>query len=555
MDHKNKIRHVKMSKLKHIILLLIGFVLLNIICDNIFIRWDLTADKRFSLSQTTKQIVKKVDKDLLIKVYLKGDFPLDFKRLQLAVKQHLEELKSKNKHIHFTFIKPQGLEQTLIDKGMQASQLTVEKDGVLSEQIFFPWAEITYDNKTAIVDLLADSGIDQESSLQNAIENLEYAFSEAVNNLVSEKKNSIAVLKGNQELEDIYLYDFLNKLSVKYRLAPFTLAKQFTTPQELLKDISAYDLLIIAKPQKAFSASEKLILDQYIMQGGKTLWMIDHVFAEMDSLRTNGEALFLNRALNITDLLFSYGARINHNLVKDLYGSKIAVATGKVGDKTQFSQYVWPYYPLVTPEQNNPIGKNLAPVNLKFPSSIDTLPNDIKKTVLLKSSKLSKIVGLPGIVSLNSIAEKVDFKEYKSGGQILSVILEGNFNSAYNIRSRAFETDFISKSKPSKMIIISDGDIAANQIQDGQPTSLNSDKWTGQRFGNRDFLLNAVDYLLDETGLINLRSRSLEIAFLNKEKVANERYKWQFINIILPILLLLLFSLAYTYLRKRKYQL
>ncbi len=554
MDHKDKTRHMKMSKLKHIILLIIGFVLLNIFSDKFYTRWDLTADKRFSLSQTTEQVLDKVDKNLLIKVYLNGDFPLDFKRLQLAVKQHLEELKSKNNSIHYTFINPQGKEQVLIDKGMQASQLTVEKNGVLSEQIFFPWAEITYDHKTGIVNLLDDSGSDQESTLQNAIENLEYGFSEAISNLVGKKKNSIAVLKGNQELDDIYLYDFLNELGKKYRLAPFTLDKDFSKPQELQEDISKYDLLIIAKPQKVFSESEKLILDQFIMNGGKTLWMIDHVFAEMDSLRTNGEALFLNRELNLTDLLFSYGVRINHNLIEDLYGSKIALATGKVGDKTQFSQYVWAYYPLATPEPNNPIGKNVAPINLKFPSSIDTLNNDIQKTVLIKSSKLSKIVGLPSIVSLSSIAENVDFEAYKDGGQIMSVLLEGNFQSAYKNRTKAFETDFIPSSKPNKMIIISDGDIAANQIQDGQPTSLNTDIWTGQRFGNKDFLLNTVDYLLDETGLINLRSRSLDIPFLNKEKIANERYKWQFINIILPLLLLLLFSLTYTYLRKRKYQ-
>ena len=541
------------NKIKYSVLILIGLILFNVLATRFNYRWDLTQDKRYTLSETTKDLLEKIDENILVKVYLKGDFPLDFKRLQQETYQHIQELKSHNNNLHVLFIDPSGMEEELIERGLQASRLTVEEEGTISEALIFPWAEISYKSKTAQVPLLVESQNSQEEQIQFSIENLEYAFTNAIASLLSDKLKTIAILRSNEELEDIYLYDFLTSLKEKYQIAPFLLSKENESSSNILKELQEYDLCILPKPTKVFTEDEKLILDQYIMNGGKTLWLLDNVVAEMDSLQQTGEALFIPRELNLTDLLFSYGVRINYTLVEDLYCSKIAIATGNIGTKTQFNQFLWRYYPLVTPNKSHPISKKINPINLHFPTNIDTLKNDIKKTVLLESSKLTKLHGLPSLVSLSSIADKVAVEDFNSNPQIMGVLLEGNFTSAYEHRTRAFISDYKAKSSPNKMLIISDGDIIANQIQNGQPTRMDIDKWTGQQFGNKDFLLNSVDYLLNDTGILNLRGKTLNLKLLNKEEVARSKSIVQLLNIVLPLLLLTIFGLLYTYLRKRKY--
>ena len=539
-------------KIRHSIVI-ISLILINIVASYFYFRWDLTVDKRYTLSSTTKGIVKKIDDNLLIKVYLEGDFPLDFKRLQQETKQHLNELKAVNPKLHYRFINPSGIEEKLIKEGLQPSRLTMEENGVVSEAIIFPWASISYHNKTAIIPLLSDSQENQKEQLQNSIENLEYTFSKALSNITQKNRKTIAILRGNGELEDIYLYDFLKTLQEKYDLAPFILNKSDVEPKLLLDDLQHFDMTLIAKPTEKFTESEKLILDQYILKGGKTLWLLDNIQAEMDSLQQTGETFITTRDLNLTDLLFSYGVRLNYNLIQDLYSSKIALATGNIGNKTQFQQFLWSYYPLVEMNSNHAITKNLRAVNLKFPSGIDTLKNSIHKEILLLSSALTKVNGLPILVNLNSIADQVKPEMYNAKPQIMGVLLEGNFESAYLHRTRPFENEFVSKGIANKMIVISDGDIIANQIQNGQPTRLDIDKWTGQHFGNKDFLLNAIDYLLDDTGLLAIRGKSLDIKLLNKEKVYEEKGFWQFLNIVVPLLLLGLFGVIFGYFRKRKY--
>ncbi len=535
------------------ILILVAVILINLLATKFYLRWDLTADKRYSLSNTTKNLLRNLDDNLMIKVYLKGDFPLDFKRLQKETEQHLEELQTHTNKLHYQFINPTRKEEVLIKKGLQPSRLNTEENGVFSESIIFPWAIVSYKNKTANVPLLLNTQENQEKQLNQSIENLEFAFSKAIAAVSQKKTKTIAILKGNGELEDLYLFDFLSSLKDKYNLAPFVLPKEADNPQKDLEDLKAYDLVIIAKPTQAFSETQKFILDQYITNGGKSLWMIDNVIAEMDSLQQNGEALFVPRELNLTDLLFSYGIRINYNLVTDLYSSKIAIATGNRGNQTEFQQFLWHYYPLIKPEASHPISKNINRVILKYPSNIDTLKNNIHKEVLLQSSPLTKLIGLPNIVKLSSIADKVSPEKYNTKPQITGVLLKGEFTSAYQHRTKSFKTNFLAKSSPNKMIVISDGDIVTNQIHDGKPTRMDVDKWTGQYFGNKTFLLNAVDYLLDDTGLIELRGKTLDIKMLNKEKVFNEKNFWQFINIVLPLLLLGIFGIGYIYYLKRKY--
>jgi gliding-associated putative ABC transporter substrate-binding component GldG len=543
------------KKLKNSLLLLISLLIINICTRSIYKRIDVTEDHRFTLSETSKKIISKVNDPLFITVYLEGDFPSEFKRLQLETRQHLEELAAENTLIKFKFETPDQQQDALIKKGMMPSKLTVEEAGKFSEAIIFPWAEISYGKKLSIVSLLPTAIVSsQDEQLQKAIENLEYSFSNAINSITQTAPKKVAVISGNGELEDIYLYSFLSEVAKKYRLGKITLDSVSTNLQQTLKKMSAFDLAIIAKPTQKFTAKEKFTLDQFIVNGGKTLWMIDNVQADLDSLYTNGKMLAYPRDLNLTNLLFTYGVRINTTLIKDLYAAEIPLATGIIGNQPQFQNLEWLYHPLVRGNPNHAITKNISPVRLQFANSIDTLKNNIKKTPLLVSSLLTRKIGTPNFIELASISDKVLETDYQSGKQLFAVLLEGNFNSAYKNRVKPFQTNrYKEQATNNKMILIADGDIGKNQILKEQPVDLNKDKWTHQQFGNKDFLLNAVDYLLDDSGIIQLRNKTLQIKLLDKQKAHKERHFWQFLNVVLPLLILLVFGIVFKVLRNRKY--
>ena len=544
------------NKYSKIAIFLIGILLLNFIGSKVYKRFDLTEDKRYTLSETTQNIVSNIDEIIGVKVYLEGDFPAEFKRLQIETKLHLEELKNLNKNIQFRFVNPIDIAQELIKKGLEPSRLQVEENGKLSEIVLFPYAEINYKNKTEYVSLLKDIFTNsQDQQLESSIQNLEYGFANAIHTITSKKSKKIAVLRGKGTLEDIYLFDFLKKIGNYYFLAPFTLDSVAKQPQKTASQLTDYDLTIIAKPSEKFSEDEKYTLDQFIMQGGKTLWMLDNVMAELDSLMQTGEALAYPRDLGLTDFFFNYGVRINPDLVSDLYSSQITLATGNIGNKTQFNNFQWNYFPLSNSLNNHPINNTISPVNFKFANSIDTLKNGISKTILLQSSPLSKVIGTPNIISLKSINQKPDPANFTNGNKPLAVLLEGSFKSAYNNRVKPYALNNAKETGiNTKMIVISDGDIIANEILKGQPIELGVNKFTNIRYGNKDFLLNAVNYLLDDTGLINLRSKTVKIAFLNKQKAYEEAVKWQLINIIFPLLILSVFGLAFNYFKKKKYE-
>ena len=543
------------KKIKNIVILSIGLILLNVINQSFYTRLDLTSDKRYTLSKTTKDIVSKVDKFLFVTVYLEGDFPSEFKRLQRETRQYLEELALENSNIKINFEAPDKQREELIKRGMMPSQLTVEEDGKLSEAIIFPWAEVSFGKRSKVVSLLPNAIVaSQDEQLEKAIENLEYSFSNAINSITQKQQKRIAVLTGNGELQDIYQYSFLSEVSKKYRLAKFTLDSVATNPQQTLQDLTSFDLAIIAKPTQKFTSKEKFTIDQYIANGGKTLWMLEYVQADQDSLFANGKMLAYPRDLNLTDLLFSYGIRINTTLIKDLYAAQIPVATGKVGNQTQFKNLEWFYHPLVGGNPKHTITKNVSPVRLQFANQIDTLKNNIKKTPLLVSSLLSQKIGTPSFIELQSIADEVVENDYKNGNQLFAVLLEGNFISAYKNRVKPYESSLYKDTATNnKMVIISDGDVSKNQILKGEPFDLNRDKWTNQQFGNKDFLINSIDYLLDDSGLIQLRNKTLTIKTLDKQKAFKERTFWQLLNVVLPLLILLSFGFVFNYWRKKKY--
>ena len=539
-----------------ILTLFIALIAINYLSDNVYKRFDLTKDKRYTLSETTKNILEKIEEPALIEIYLEGDFPSEFKRLQIETKQHLEELKAINKHIKFRFINPTSIAEKLIKRGLQPSRLSVQEGGKVSEAIIFPWATISYKNKKENISLLASQTFtSQEKQLQSSVENLEYAFSDAIHKISSEKKQKIAIIKGNGELQDIYLAGFLTKLKTYYSLAPFTLDSVLNNPQKTLQELSDFDLAIIAKPTIKFKEQEKFVLDQFITNGGKTLWLIDNVNAEQDSLMQTGQTLAFNRDLNLTDLLFSYGVRLHYDLIKDIQSTTIRLASGNSGNQTQFQDFPWHYFPKITSTNTHPITKNVDPIRLRFANTIDTLKNGIRKIILLQSSPYAKAIGTPSLITLDEVAIKPVQKDYNKGFQNLGVLLEGEFKSAYATRIKPFETkQYIEKSKPNKMIVIADGDIIANETIKGQPIDLDRDKYTASHYGNSTFLLNAINYMLDDTGLVQLRSKTIQLQFLDKKKAYTERTFWQWINVISPLVMLLLFGLLFSYLRKRKYR-
>ncbi len=542
--------------LKHIALIFFGIFLINYIGSYFYKRFDLTNDKRFTLSKTTIDLVKNTKEPLTIKVYLKGNFPAEFKRLQIETKQLLQEFKALNSNIRFRFINPKKITKKLISEGMIPSRLQVEEEGKISELVVFPWASIQYGKKKENVELLISNfNTNQDDQMQQSIQNLEYAFTNAIYKITSPKIKKIAVLKGNGELNDVYLFDYLNTINKHYRLAPFTLDSVTQFPKKTFKELQKFDAIIVAKPTQKFTEAEKYTLDQYLISGGKALWLIDNVTAEMDSLYATGKTLAFPKDLGLTDLFFSYGFRINPNLIEDLYSSKIAVATGNIGGKTKYNQFLWKYFPLVNPSQNHPISKGVNLVNLQFANSIDLLKNKIKKTILLQSSKLSKTIATPHFITLNSLAEKPNPKTFNNGSKPMAVLLEGSFTSAYKNRVKPINLNTHNDQKiASKLIVISDGDIIANKLNaQGEPYPLGFDKWSNQTWGNKMFLLNAMHYLLDDQGIMQLRSKNISIPLLNKEKAFTESRIWQLINIALPLVFLAIFAFIFHYFRKQKY--
>lgn len=550
------------SKILFIVSIFAAVILFNIIGNSVFKRFDLTKDKRYTLSKTTKDIVDSVDTPLIIDVFLEGNLPSDFKLLQTETKQLIEEFQTINSLVKVNYIDPladetnrENIVRELTKTGLEPYVNSKKLNGKITQELLFPWGFASYKERTVKIPLFKKSVTeDLQTQIANSIQLLEYNFADTFNQLTKEKSKTIAVLKGNGQLNDINIAGFIQTIKPYYNLAQFTLDSVATNPQSTLNKIKSYDLIISAKPTEAFTENEKLVLDQYTMSGGNSLWLSEAIFMDKDSLyNDSGASVSLSKELNLKDFFFQYGARINQNLVKDLYSAPIPLAIGE-GNNTQFQPVQWQYSPLATSNNKHPISNNVDLVKFDFASQIDTLKNNIRKTILLQSSERTKLEGPLKSISLASVTQKPDEENYNQGKQTLAVLLEGEFKSVYKNRILPFEIEsFIDNGQQSKMLIISDGDVIKNQVSRGRPLQLGFERMSGRTFGNKEFLLNAVNYLLDDTGLINIRAKSIEVAFLDSEKVEEQKTIWQLINIALPLLLLGIFGLIFNYIRKRKY--
>ncbi|WP_108173185.1 gliding motility-associated ABC transporter substrate-binding protein GldG [Christiangramia gaetbulicola] len=550
------------NKIKSLLILLVILIAANFLASEFYLRFDLTQDQRYSLSPAAKEIVADVEQPLIFDVFLEGNFPSEFRRLRNEIRQMLEEFSAYNRNIKFNFVDPlaegddaNAIAEEFYKMGMTPARLNVQENGKNSESIIFPWTIANYGEKTVKIPLLKNQiGATDEERVNASVQQLEYALADGLSKLVYPRENKIAVMRGNGELPDAQIADFIKTIQEYYYMAPFTLDSAATNPQKTLADLKEYDLILEPKPTQPYTENEKYVLDQYLMNGGKMLWLAETTNMETDSLfNERGTAIALPRNLNLGDYFFSYGVRINPEIVNDLYSAPIILASGD-GNNTRFNPYPWFYSPLTSSPNEHPIINNIEAVKFEYANPIDTLANDIKKTILLSSSPRTKLEGVPSQISLNMVGEKPDVSTYNAGEQPLAVLLEGNFKSVYKNRVKPFEiSGHLDQGKDSKMLVVSDGDVIKNDIQAGKPLELGFQRYTGNTYGNKEFLLNSVNYLLDDTGLIDIRSKEINLAFLDKEKTAAQREQWQLINLAGPILLLIIFGIAFRFYRKHKY--
>lgn len=547
-------------------LVLVALILLNIGGKYIFHRFDFTADKRFTLSDKTKKLLKGTEKPIIITVFLNGELPAAFKRLQASVKDLLTDYKAySNTDLKVVFIDPLAgfnaadqdtVINNLYQQGIEATNLSVKTENGLTQKLVFPMAMVESDGKQMPVKLFQnlDAGGSYEENINRSIENLEYIFTSSIKKVIGGNNPRIGFTESNAEPSDLQLYDAMHTLANSYEVGRVNLNTIDKAGLDKLK------MLIVVKPQTAFTETEKYKINYFIMNGGRVLWSIDQISAELDSLRVKGSQMVLNKNLNLDDMLFMYGARINYNVIADKNSAEIPVSTGNVGGQPQIQLVPWLYYPILLPDTAASLVKNLDGIKSEFPSTVDTIGSKgIKKTYILTTSAFNRVFNVPKQFSLQMVAEQPDSKTFQNPMQSVGVLLEGNFQSVFAGRPlpAGISTPFanVAVGKPSKMVVIGDGDLFKNQVvaKDNSPLPLGFDRYTQRTYGNKALLLNIVDYFTDDDNLIALRNKDVKIRLLDKAKIKLEKTKWQVLNIIVPLLLLILFAIFQHYYRKYKY--
>lgn len=576
----NSYKDVRRANIIQLFLGLIIIIFLNIIGSAIYFRLDLTSEKRYSLSPSTKKLLRETDDIFYFKVYLEGEFPAGFKLLSRSTREMLDEFRAFSDNIEYEFINPSAaadaktrndIFERLAQQGIQPTDINVRTKEGQQQQRIFPGAILSHKGREIPINLLSEQvGAPPEAIINNSIQALEYNISNAIRKLGTASKPRIAFTEGHGELSRLETADISNALSDFYIVDRVTLDGQVNTLTDRKEGedgsfavSNKYKAIIIAKPDTIFSEKDKFIIDQFIMKGGKVLWLIDPVFASMDSIQAANRTMGITQDINLNDQLFRYGVRLNSNLVMDLNALPIPVYTGNVGNQPQYSFFPWFYFPVLTSTSKHPIVNNMNAVRTEFISSIDTVGNPgIRKTVLLKTSEYTRIAMTPVMISLEILRNDPDPADYNQAPQPVAVLLEGEFESLFSNRipgeiSKAPEIGFTEKSPENRMIVIADGDIIKNQVQFSagtyNPYPLGYDRFTGQTFGNKDFMLNAVNYLCDDTGLMSVRSRELKLRALDRTRASKNLVMWQLINTAGPVLLVILFGLIQFFLRKRRY--
>lgn len=554
-----------------LVLMVAIILLVNVVSRLYYLRFDLTAEKRYSISSPTKNMVKNLKDVVTVKVYLGGDLNAGFTRLKESTKNLLAEFRAYGgKNIEYEFIDPMAIENLderkavmsdLMQRGLAPTNLTTKSKTESKQQLVFPVALVTYAGREMPVQLLENQmGYSPQEILNNSVISLEYKFANAIKKLIQYRAPRVAFIKGNGELSSVELADIEATLKgLQYQVSEVVLQNSYHISSEI-------DAIVIAKPRLAFDEKDKFKIDQYIMHGGKVLWLVDGTNAEMDSLKVNRGIQSINsNDLNLDDMLFKYGVRVNNDVVQDInLNNPIPLVVGQMGNAPQTQMFPWYYFPLLVSENSHPIGKNLDPVAAFFASTIDTVGNDgVRKTILLRTTDNAKAQLAPTRIHFGILQSKPNPAYYNQPKLPVAVLLEGEFESVYKNRlspeflaaSDTIENlKFVDKSKPSKMIVIGDGDIIRSEVRnDSSAYPLGYYMYTKQTFANKDFILNCIEYLIDDSGILETRNKEVKLRLLNSVKVEDEKLKWQLINIALPISIIILLGVVFGFYRRKKY--
>ncbi|WP_374165439.1 gliding motility-associated ABC transporter substrate-binding protein GldG [Arcticibacter sp. MXS-1] len=550
--------------LVYLLVFVAALAVVNAISSYFFSRIDFTKEKRFTLSDITRSELSSLDHDIQITIYLEGEFPAGFKRLQSEVRDLLDDYKAYSRgHLRFAFVNPSAgseaannaLYQELVGKGLSPTNLSVKTEDGLTQKIVFPSALVIYEGREMPVNFFQNRmGASPEEVLNNSIQNLEYAFTSAIKKVRSGGRQRIGFSEGHNELTDLQLSDAMNSLQGAFEAGRVNLSTISFEGLDKLK------LLIIPKPDKPFSEAEKYKIDYFLMRGGRIFWALDNVNAELDSLRGMGSQLAFAKRLNLDDMLFRYGVRVNYDLVADMNCAQIPLSVGSAGGQPQIQMVPWLFYPIFMPNSAHPLVRNLDGIRSEFASSIDTIPSrGVKKQILLSSSPFSRLLKIPSMLSLQMVEQEPDPRAFRGVPVPVAVLLEGSFPSDF--ANRPVPEGLVppaalpQKSKPAKMVVMADGDVLKNQIstQDGSPFPLGFDRYSGQQFGNKNFLLNVVDYLTDDSGIIGLRNKEVKLRLLDRARIRTEKTSWQLINVIVPLVFLAVAGAIQHLYRRRKY--
>jgi len=551
--------------------LLAGILLfINILANQVYTHIDLTEEKRYTLTKPTRELLKKVDDRIYVRVLLEGEFPAGFKRLRTATREMLDDFRSISSYIDYQFEDPNkgskeevnARRKALLEEGIAPVNLNVRGEGESKSQIIYPTAIFHYGSRKVVVNLLENQSptLLPDEVINNSISLLEYKFANAIKKLRHAQRPIILFTRGHGELDELQTKDFERALRQFYDTDRITLDSVVHLPADKCA------LLILAQPRQPFSERDKFIVDQYIMNGGKVLWLIDRLNASLDSLRHQKRFIPTDYPLNLEDMLFKYGVRIQPDLVLDMECTQIPLQVGVVGNAPQFRLFPWPYHLAVLPTGNHPVVKNLDRVEMRFCSSMDTIrtKTPVKKTVLLRSSRYSRLQFSPVEIGFDMMGEELKPEYFNKGHQTLGVLLEGEFPSNYENRVSASMAEglkqvglkFLPSSRPTRMIVLSDGDVAANFVRDRAKKEwlpLGFNRFENATYANRDLLINAVEYLIEASGVIEARSREVKLRLLDVPRAKEEKPLWQVLNIGAPLLFLAIFGLLFHWRRKRRY--
>ena len=544
--------------------MILGLIIIagvNVIGSFAFSRLDLTSEKRFTLSPVTKDLLKDLDDIIYVKVYLEGEFPAHFKRLRNSTREMLDEFKVYGgSNIQYEFINPsentnkkitEKIYENLSGSGLKPMAIEVQNESKFSQQVIFPGALITYrDRQVPLMLLKEQMGIRPEQQINNSIETLEYGLANSIRKLAVTAKPKVSFIEGHGELTEIQTASITQSLNEYYQVDRITLNGQ-------LNSLKLTKAIIIAKPEKEFTEKDKFIIDQFIMKGGKVMWLIEPVQTNVDSLMKNQQTMAIGISQNLSDQLFKYGVRVNTDIIEDLQCASFPLT---VPMNEGIKLFKWIYYPLITNTTYHPMVKNLNAIKFQYVSSLDTVEAPgVKKTYLLRSSQFSRAIRAPLPIDIKTALMTPVQTAFNDPYKNVAVLLEGKFTSVFKNRlidqiSKDENIDYREESKPTKMIVVSDGDIIRNDIHStGKIYPLDKDKYTGQEYGNVDFFLNAMNYLTDNIDMLSIRSRELKMRLLNDNLIKKQKPVWQLINTVLPILVVICFGFIQVFLRRMKY--